>query len=313
MRPFLVALLALAAGSDDVSVPLPDFTLTERGGRAVRRADLRGKVWVASFTFTRCAGACWQINETMSRLQRDFAGAKDFRLVTVSADPERDTPEVQRRFAEQRGVDAERWLFLTGGQDEVYRLIQEGFRLTVRQTEGAERKQGFEADHTPKVAVVDRDGRVRGYFDGRQTDDAGADVDQYPELKRRVNELLAEGGLTPESVAGFNAILNASCVALLLAGYAAIRARRERLHIACMLAALAVSAVFLASYLYLHIVIKQGQPTRFSERHPDAAAWLGQLYFAILGTHTVLAAVITPLALVTAYLGLRSRRARMAK
>ena len=68
-----------------------------------------------------------------------------------------------------------------------------------------------------------------------------------------------------------------------------------------MLAALAVSAVFLASYLYYHIVIKQGQPTRFEDR-PSRRGVAGALYLAVLGTHTVLAAVVTPLAVYTAYL-----------
>lgn len=318
MRLLLVGFLAAlclvsvraARGADDFG-PLPDFTLTERSGRTVRLDDLRGKVWVASFTFTRCAGACWQINETMSRLQREFAGENDFLLVSISVDPEHDTPEVQQRYAAAKGADAERWLFLTGTETEIHRLIRDGFRLTVRRTEGPERKPGFEVDHTPKVALVDQHGHVRGFFDGRQTDDTGTAVDELPALKRQITDLLR--GDTAANIATFNAALNAGCVVLLLAGYFAIRARRETLHKACMLSAVGVSAVFLASYLYLHIVIKQGQPTRFSERHPDAGAWLGQLYFAILGTHTVLAAIVTPLALSTAYLGLRDRRARHAR
>jgi uncharacterized membrane protein YozB (DUF420 family) len=116
--------------------------------------------------------------------------------------------------------------------------------------------------------------------------------------------------MTPEALAAVNATLNATCVVLLLAGYRAIRSRREGLHKACMLAALAVSAVFLACYLYLHFVLKEGKPTYFSERHPEAPDWLRHLYHGILLTHTILATVVTPLALVTAYLGLRDRRPR---
>lgn len=318
MRRLAVGVLATlwlvpvgAVRAADELWPLPAFALTERSGRTVRLDDLRGKVWVASFTFTRCAGACWQITETMNRLQREFAHEKDFLLVSISVDPVYDTPEVQQAYAAAKGADAERWLFLTGKPDEIYLLIGEGFRLTVRPREGPERKPGFEVDHTPKVALVDQRGHVRGFFDGRQTDDTGTSVDELPALKREITELLR--GDTAATIATFNALLNTSCVVLLLAGYLAIRGRRETLHKACMLAALGVSAVFLASYLYMHIVIKQGQPTYFSERHPDAAAWLGQVYLAILGTHTVLAAVVTPLALYTAYLGLRDRRARHAR
>ncbi len=319
MRPAVVGVLLLTGllsgcgaprGPDDDFGPLPAFTLLERAGGSVRNEDLRGKVWVASFTFTHCAGACWQINETLSRLQRDFAAEPDFRLVTISVDPERDTPEVQRRYAEQRGADAGRWLFLSGNQDEIYRLIGKGFKLTVYQNEGPERRPGFEVEHTPRVAVVDKRGHVRGYFDGRQRDEQGNALDDYPALKARVAVLLAGGATNPESLAAVNASLNATCLCLLLAGYAAIRTRREALHKACMLSAVVVSAVFLACYLYLHIVVRQGKPTYFSDRHPDAAAWMGQLYLTILWTHIVLATVILPLALYTAYLGLRDRRPR---
>jgi cytochrome oxidase Cu insertion factor (SCO1/SenC/PrrC family) len=202
MRLALVAVLLLASFSsgcggppaqpaDDFG-PLPDFTLTERSGRALTRADLRGRVWVASFTFTRCAGACWQISETMSRLQKDFANAADFRLVSISVDPAHDTPAVQQCYADQKGADAARWLFLTGEQEPIYRLIGEGFKLTVYQTEGADRKPGFEVEHTPKVAVVDRRGHVRGYFDGRHQDEQGQPINDYPALQERVRALLRE-------------------------------------------------------------------------------------------------------------------------
>jgi putative membrane protein len=99
-----------------------------------------------------------------------------------------------------------------------------------------------------------------------------------------------------------NAALNGTCTVLLVSGYAAVRAGRVRLHQALMLSALAVAAVFLASYLYYHFVVTGGQPTRYT-----GEGWLRLAYFAVLLSHTVLAAVVAPLALVTAYLGLRGR------
>lgn len=171
---------------------LPSFAMTERSGRSITRDDLSGKVWTASFTFTRCGGACSQIQETMQKLQAAFASEPDFRLVSISVDPEHDTPEVQRLYADQKRADAERWLFLSGKQDETYRLITEGFHLTVFQVEGPQRKPGFEVEHTPKVALVDRRGHVRGYFDGRQRDDNGNPIDDLPALRRTVQALLRE-------------------------------------------------------------------------------------------------------------------------
>jgi uncharacterized membrane protein YozB (DUF420 family) len=104
-----------------------------------------------------------------------------------------------------------------------------------------------------------------------------------------------------------NACLNAAAGLLLVAGYVAIRRRQIVLHKSLMLTALAVSAVFLASYLYFHLAIQHGKPTYFSEQNPEAPAWVGKVYLTILGTHTVLAAVVAPLALTITWLGLRNR------
>jgi uncharacterized membrane protein YozB (DUF420 family) len=107
-----------------------------------------------------------------------------------------------------------------------------------------------------------------------------------------------------------NALLNGTCAVLLVAGYAAVRRRRITAHKACMLAALAVSALFLASYLYYHFVVIRGEHVSFRERVPLAPEWVAQVYLAVLLSHTVLAAAAAPLALITAYLGLRDRVAR---
>lgn len=107
-----------------------------------------------------------------------------------------------------------------------------------------------------------------------------------------------------------NACLNASAGVLLVLGYLAIRTRKIALHKICMLSALAFSAVFLSCYLYYHLVIQRGQPTYFSDRAPDAPPWMARLYLALLGSHIILAIIMTPLALVVAYLGLRDRLAK---
>ncbi len=104
-----------------------------------------------------------------------------------------------------------------------------------------------------------------------------------------------------------NAALNAGAGVLLLAGYACVRARRFRAHAACMLSALGVSAAFLASYLYYHVVVKHGVSTSFRSQAPDAPEWVPYVYYSVLLTHTVLAAVTAPLALYTAWQGLRGR------
>jgi uncharacterized membrane protein YozB (DUF420 family) len=109
----------------------------------------------------------------------------------------------------------------------------------------------------------------------------------------------------PEDLPSVNAVLNGSSAFFLTMGYLAIRLRRIALHKACMLTALGISSIFLASYLYYHFVVRGGRPTYF-----PGQGWVRPAYYAILLSHTALAALTAPLALVTAYLGLRGRFAR---
>ena len=106
----------------------------------------------------------------------------------------------------------------------------------------------------------------------------------------------------PEDLPSVNATLNGISAVLLIVGHAAIRRGRISVHKTLMLTALAVSTVFLASYLYYHLVVRHGQPTQFTG---EGAA--RPLYYSILWSHMVLAAATAPLAIFTAYLGLRDR------
>ncbi len=109
---------------------------------------------------------------------------------------------------------------------------------------------------------------------------------------------------------GLNATLNGLSGVLLVVGYLAIKRRLVALHKGLMLAALLVSALFLASYLYYHFAIKGAVATRFADRNPGAPPAVANLYYALLASHTLLAAVVAPLALVTAYLGMCNRLKR---
>jgi uncharacterized membrane protein YozB (DUF420 family) len=106
----------------------------------------------------------------------------------------------------------------------------------------------------------------------------------------------------PEDLPRVNAALNGSCALLLIFGFIFIRTGQITLHKTCMFAALIVSAVFLTSYLYYHIHVKSGNPTPFTGQ-----GWMRPIYFAILLSHTMLAILVTPMALFTAYKGIRGQ------
>jgi cytochrome oxidase Cu insertion factor (SCO1/SenC/PrrC family) len=158
-QPF--GLGANVESSNPVLGVVPEFSLTERSGRPVRNSDLLGGYWVASFIFTRCATSCPIAVRELARLQADLP--PEIRLVSFSVDPEYDSPEVLAAFAERNGANVDRWLFLTGEKTSVYRSIREGFHLAVEENSGA--VPGMEVSHTPRFALVDPKGRIRGYYE----------------------------------------------------------------------------------------------------------------------------------------------------
>ena len=118
------------------------------------------------FVFTRCVLVCPILSRVMVRLQEATAAsglAENVRLVSISVDPEHDTPGVLEAYAERHGADADRWSFLTGERDAVWSLIRDGFRLLVAPTPDDPVNP---IAHTPRVLLVDRDGHIRGMYDG---------------------------------------------------------------------------------------------------------------------------------------------------
>ena len=110
---------------------VPEFTLTERSERRVTRNDLLGRVWVVNFFYASCLDTCPLQSAEMANLQRDLADSPDVRLVSISVDPDHDTPEMLRAYAQRFGADPGRWLFLTGEKAAIVRLAQDGFHLSV--------------------------------------------------------------------------------------------------------------------------------------------------------------------------------------
>lgn len=140
---------------------VPEFELTERNGRSFRLSDLRDRVWVADFIFTHCAGPCPLMSAAMSKLQHATADESSVHLVSFSVDPERDTPEVLREYADRYGADPARWHFLTGDRKTIEMLAVQGFKV------GDVKDPIY---HSTRFILVDGRGRIRGYYDSEETD-----------------------------------------------------------------------------------------------------------------------------------------------
>lgn len=147
---------------------VPAFTLTERSGQPFDSKALEGKIWLADFFFTACPGPCLVMNGKMELIQHALTTDHvDARLVSFSIAPQMDTPEVLRKYAERFHAPADRWFFLTGDQDKIYDLARNAFMLPTVDNENNPGRKPDEGDfiHSEKIALVDRHGVVRKYFD----------------------------------------------------------------------------------------------------------------------------------------------------
>ena len=153
----------------EIGETLPNFTLLDQEGRAVSAGRFRGKRVVLNFIFTRCpiATMCPAATLRMNDLQKKAreAGVKDFELVSVSLDPEYDTPGVLREYAEARGIDTSNWSFLTGPDAAVRHLLAQ--LGVIREFEGSTIK------HSLSTVLIDASGRITYRVDGStwQVDD----------------------------------------------------------------------------------------------------------------------------------------------
>ena len=164
--------LAHTAGELPILGNVPDFSLTERSGARITRADLKGNPWIADFIFTRCGNVCPLLSARMARLQTRLRAANDSRtrLVSFSVDPDNDTPTVLRDYAERFHADATQWWFLTGERAALDRLINQGFQLSVAQRTGPPGADPNDLiTHSDRIVLVDGAFQIRGYYRG--TDD----------------------------------------------------------------------------------------------------------------------------------------------
>ncbi len=144
---------------------VPPFELTNQDAQPFGSQALAGKIWIADFIFTTCPGPCPIISTRMSELQKPLAKS-DVRLVSISVDPEKDTPEVLRAYADKLRKEPFRWDFLTGPVDTMTSLSRDGFKLAIATGE----EPGSGPVHSTRFVLVDRRGTIRGYYDALAAD-----------------------------------------------------------------------------------------------------------------------------------------------
>ena len=136
---------------------VPAFQFTDQNNKLVDNSNFEDKVYVVEFFFTSCPTICPRMNENMVKIQNEFYGNPSFAIASVSIDPERDSPEVLKTYAKEKGATLKNWYFLTGEKDDVYNFSNDGFRLYAGENKDVE--GGFE--HSGLFALIDKEGYIR--------------------------------------------------------------------------------------------------------------------------------------------------------
>jgi protein SCO1/2 len=153
----VLSVLALAGCSASAGLPsygvVPDFSLTDQSNQPFLSANvLRGKVWIADFIFTNCAGPCPRMSAQMRQVDNAL---HDIKFVSFTVDPARDTPEVLQKYAQRYQAEPGVWYFLTGSQADLHNLARNVFLLG---------DVNGDLQHSTRFVLIDKRSRVRGYY-----------------------------------------------------------------------------------------------------------------------------------------------------
>ena len=154
---------------------VPEFQLTAQDGQPFDSKVLAGKIWVADFIYTTCPGPCPRMTSQMHEVQKATLKMPDVKLVSFTVDPARDTPQVLAEYAKMHGASAEHWYFLTGPPATLQKLDRDTFKLG---------NIGPTLEHSTRFVLVDRQARIRGYYDTSESRTIPKLIENIYELAR---------------------------------------------------------------------------------------------------------------------------------
>tara|TARA_B100001059_G_C17800087_1_gene565613 strand:+ start:417 stop:1160 length:744 start_codon:yes stop_codon:yes gene_type:complete len=180
---------------------VPSFSFTDQNGNTVTNKDYEGKVYVLEFFFTTCPTICPRMNRNLVQIQEEFKGFDNFGVASFTINPEHDTVEVLKAYAESYKITNPNWHLMTGNEEQIYKLANEGFNLYTAKDDEAE--GGFE--HSGNFALIDKNGFIRSrivngnpiiYYNGmiseaEKIDDEGMS-EEISILKEDIAKLLKE-------------------------------------------------------------------------------------------------------------------------
>jgi protein SCO1/2 len=165
-------------GNDTIYPSIPDFSFTNQDGRVIRGADVKGKVYVAEFFFTSCPSICPKMLKQMKRVSEKFGDRDDFRILSFSIDPVRDSVGTLAEYGKRAKINSNHWWMLTGNEDSIYNLGENHFMSHMV----ADENEPGGYVHSGFFILVDRNGHKRGAYDGTDPKDVERLMKELPRL-----------------------------------------------------------------------------------------------------------------------------------
>lgn len=143
-----------------------DFSFLDQNGKTITQTDVKGKVFVAEYFFTTCQTICPIMNKQMQRVHEAYRKNNQFNILSFTVNPEIDTVEQMKRYADEHNADSKKWHFLTGEKDKLYELARKSFFVLKPAESQNLGDVGSDFIHTNNFVLVDQEMRIRGYYDG---------------------------------------------------------------------------------------------------------------------------------------------------
>lgn len=157
--------------TDTIYNHIPPFKLIDQDGDTVSQSIVKDKIYVASFFFTRCSTICPRISSQLTRVQDIFRNNPNLIFLSHTVDPEHDRPAQLKAYAQKYEAIPGKWYFLTGSKTEIYDLAMHGYYLPTVDAGVKEGKPDETFIHSEKLVLVDKEGIVRGFYDGTDRQD----------------------------------------------------------------------------------------------------------------------------------------------
>jgi protein SCO1/2 len=142
-----------------------DIPMTDSNGSTRKLMDLKGKVWLISHVFTRCPGQCAGVCVVLDEIRKDVNDKDNLHFVSVTLDPNHDTPDHLKKFSKKHGFVSDDWWFLTGESSELNRYMMEVFSLAAQEKKESEKVSEDDIfAHKPMVALINHELKIEGWY-----------------------------------------------------------------------------------------------------------------------------------------------------